>query len=149
MTAIPQDAIPTTCPHCGSTELIRTVPEKDPFNIMIVCNTCHMVVSGSAATLPAPGQPPVGVVHAIAEKALQLCLNSGKLQGIRYYYVTYNELPGVTPIDLMQAKNEVEALLQARGLTNAVKKPNRNGCVITLIILLLIIASIIYFFTNR
>ncbi|WP_212005784.1 hypothetical protein [Chitinophaga sp. HK235] len=144
MTLIP----PATCPNCGSTQLIRTVPEKDPFNVMVICHHCQRVISEDT---PAgkPGKDINTTVKAINERSIQLCLNSGKVHGIKHYYTEMNKLPGSPGTDLMQAKTAVEELLQARGLTNAVKKPNRNGCVITLIVILLIIASIVYFYSQR
>ncbi|MGN7821096.1 hypothetical protein ACTJJB_13275 [Chitinophaga sp. 22536] len=141
MTAIP----PTICPYCGSKELIRTVPEKDPFNVMVICHSCQRVITPEHGSTRGKTTT---AVRAIAEKAIQISLNSGKLHGIKYYYTEVNKLPD-TKTTLQQAKDTLESLLQTRGLTSAVKKPSRNGCVIALIIILLIIASIIYFYTHR
>ncbi|NSL91163.1 hypothetical protein [Chitinophaga solisilvae] len=141
-------SIPQTCPWCGSENLIRTIPEKDPFNIMVICNTCQRVAGSDAGDTDGIRPPVSGIPAAVTEKTIQLCLNSGKLQGIRYYYSEVSKLPG-KQTDILKAKEDVEALLYARGLTNAVKKPNRNGCVVALIVILLIIASIVYFFTRR
>ncbi|QJB39151.1 hypothetical protein HF324_15295 [Chitinophaga oryzae] len=141
MTSIP----PTICPYCGSKELIRTVPEKDPFNVMVICHNCQRVISPDTA---GRSGKTTSAVRAIAEKAIQISLSSGKLHGIKYYHTEINKLPD-TKNSLQQSKDTVEALLQARGLTSAVKKPSRNGCVIALIIILLIIASVIYFYSQR
>ncbi|PSL48163.1 hypothetical protein CLV51_1021026 [Chitinophaga niastensis] len=131
------------CPSCGSTDLIRTVPEKDPFNVMVICNKCQRVISGKDTT-SATRAPK----RDIEEKTIQLCLNMGLIYGIRYYLSEMHKLPG-NEISLSEAKQAVEAMVEARGLTSAIKKPNKNGCVIALILLLLIIASIIFFFTHR
>lgn len=141
MTSIP----PTICPNCGSKELIRTVPEKDPFNVMVICDNCQRVITPEQAG--PPGKSAIAI-RSITEKAIQISLSIGKLNGIKYYYSEINKLPD-TQITLQQAKDTMEGLLQARGLTSAVKKPSRNGCVIALIIILLIIASVIYFYTRR
>ncbi|NML40865.1 hypothetical protein HHL17_26955 [Chitinophaga sp. G-6-1-13] len=141
MTSIP----PTICPYCSSKELIRTVPEKDPFNVMVICHNCQRVITPEHDG--PPGRTTVAV-RSIAEKAIQISLSLGKLNGIKYYYSEINKLPD-TKTTLQQSKDTIEALLQARGLTSAVRKPSRNGCVIALIIILLIIASVIYFYTRR
>lgn len=145
MSAIP----PAACPYCGSNDTIRTVPEKDPFNIMVICNNCLRVVAGSDSEAIMGKRAPVAARKAIAEQAVQICLDNGKIHGIKYYYTAYNKLPGIERIELLQAKEDVEMLLQSRGLTNAIKKPNKNGCVIVIILLLLVIASVIYFFSHQ
>ena len=75
-------------------------------------------------------------------------MGQGKLPAVKYYLTEMNKLPG-TNLGLLQAKDAVESLIAARGLSSAVKKPNKNGCVIVLIVLVLIIASIVYFYTHR
>ncbi|CAL1517397.1 hypothetical protein [Chitinophaga sp. MM2321] len=145
MSAILQAA----CPYCGSTDTIRTIPEKDPFNIMVICNNCLRVVAGNESEAIRGKRAPVAARKAIAEQTVKLCLDNGKIHGVKYYYTEYNKLPGIEKIELLQAKEDVEMLLQSRGLTNAIKRPNKNGCVIVIIILLLITASVIYFFTHR
>lgn len=136
-----------TCPWCGSPDVIRTIPEKDPFHVMMVCQQCQRVISGSD-TDHSSIQRNKTAKRNIEEKVLQLCMNAGKIMGIKYYLGEMNKLPG-NKIGLQEAKEAVEALLNARGLSSAVKKPNRNGCVIALIVLVLIIASIVYFYTSR
>lgn len=141
MTSIP----PTICPYCGSKELIRTVPEKDPFNVMVICHNCQRVITDEQTRTSGKK---TATVSSIAEKAIQICLSSGKLHGIKYYYTEVNKLSD-TKTSLHHAKETVESLLQARGLSSAVKQPGRNGCVIALIIILLVVASIIYFYSRR
>lgn len=135
-----------TCPWCGSTDVIRTIPEKDPFHVMLVCQRCQRVTSEEDQIFSA--QRNKVAKRSIEEATMQLCMKSGKIMGIKYYLGEMNKLPG-NKIGLQEAKEAVEELLNARGLSNAVKKPNKNGCVIVLIIGVLIIASIVYFFTSR
>lgn len=135
----------TACPWCGSTEIIRTVPEKDPFNVMLVCQQCHRVIPEADNTSAQKGRM---VKRDIEEKAMQLCISKGKIHGVMYYFTETNKLPGVK-ISMQHAKDTVDSLLAARGLTSAVKKPNKNGCVIVLILLVLVVASVIYFYTHR
>ncbi|HEY9261295.1 hypothetical protein [Chitinophaga sp.] len=135
-----------TCPWCGSTDVIRTIPEKDPFHVLMVCQRCQKVTSD--ADYASSTQRNKIAKRNIEEAAMQLCMKAGKIMGIKYYLVEMNKLPG-NKIGLQEAKDAVEDLLNARGLSSAVKKPNKNGCVIVLIILVLIIASIVYFFTSR
>ncbi|MFY0255421.1 hypothetical protein ACDQ55_15865 [Chitinophaga sp. 30R24] len=75
-------------------------------------------------------------------------MNTGKLPAIKYYLTEINKLPGHS-IGPTEAQSTVEALIAARGVKRAVKKPGKNGGVIMLIILVLIIACIVYFFTHR
>ncbi|MBO9728250.1 MAG: hypothetical protein J7623_06385 [Chitinophaga sp.] len=135
----------TACPWCGSTEIIRTIPEKDPFNVMLVCQKCHRVISEPDDSHTRKTRT---VKHNIEENTMQLCLSKGKIHGVMYYFTEMNKQPGVK-ISMHQAKDTVDSLLATRGLTNAVKKPNKNGCVIVLIVLVLIVASVIYFYTHR
>lgn len=133
------------CPWCGSTDIIRTIPEKDPFNVLVICQSCQKVVIDE--TSPEKRKNSI-TKRAIEEKAIQLSLHSGKLHAIKYYLTEMNKLPG-SNIGLLEAKEAVEALIGARGVASAVKQPSRNGCVIALIILVLIIASVVYFYTHR
>jgi hypothetical protein len=112
---------------------------------MVICNNCQRVITPDDAG--ASGKT-AAAIRTIAEKTIQICLSSGKLHGIKYYYTEVNKLPD-TKTTLQQAQETVDSLLQARGLTSAVRKPSRNGCVIALIIILLIIASIIYFYSRQ
>jgi predicted RNA-binding Zn-ribbon protein involved in translation (DUF1610 family) len=132
------------CPWCGSPDVIRTIPEKDPFNVIMVCQRCQRVISDTDHNA---SQKSRMAKRNIEEKAMQLCMSAGKLIGIKYYLTEMNKLPG-TKIGLKEAKESVENLLGARGLSSAVKKPSRNGCVILLIVIVLIIASVIYFYTH-
>lgn len=133
------------CPWCGSADIIRTIPEKDPFNVILVCQQCQRVVSGTDQPVT---QKSRSVKRAIEEKTIQLAMGLGKLPAVKYYLTEMNKQPGAN-IGLQQAKESVESLIAARGLGSAVKKPNKNGCVIALIVLVLIIASIVYFYTHR
>ncbi|HWV65158.1 hypothetical protein [Chitinophaga sp.] len=133
------------CPWCGSTDIIRTIPEKDPFNVLVICQSCQKVVIDE--TSPEKRKNSI-TKRTIEEKAIQLSLHSGKLHAIKYYLTEMNRLPD-TNIGLLEAKEAVEALIGARGVASAVKQPSRNGCVIALIILVLIIASVVYFYTHR
>lgn len=135
-----------TCPWCGSTDVIRTIPEKDPFHVMLVCQRCQRVSTEADHT--SSTQRNKVARRSIEEATMQLCMKAGKIMGIKYYLGEMNKLPG-NKIGLQEAKEAVEDLLNARGLSNAVKKPNKNGCVIVLIVLVLIIASIVYFYTRR
>ena len=133
------------CPWCGSTDIIRTIPEKDPFNVLIICQSCQKVVIDETSPEKRKNS---ATKRTIEEKAIQLSLHSGKLHAIKYYLTEMNKLPD-TNIGLLEAKEAVEALIGARGVASAVKQPSRNGCVIALIILVLIIASVVYFYTHR
>ena len=133
------------CPWCGSADLIRTIPEKDPFQVMVVCQHCQKVITDQAPTAKLKNAT---AKRTIEEKTVQLSMHAGKIIAIKHYLTEMNKLPG-NSIGLREAKDAVEALLYARGLTNAVKQPSRNGCVIVLIILVLVIASIVYFYTHR
>ncbi|MBS0027361.1 hypothetical protein ACTJJ0_12555 [Chitinophaga sp. 22321] len=133
------------CPWCGSPHIIRTIPEKDPFNVMLVCQQCQRVISGNDHPST---QKSRSATRAIEEKTIQLAMGAGKLPAVRYYLTEMNKQPGAN-LGLLEAKEAVESLIAARGLSSAVKKPNKNGCVIVLIILVLIIASIVYFYTHR
>ncbi|MEZ2440567.1 RNA polymerase subunit RPABC4/transcription elongation factor Spt4 [Chitinophaga sp. W3I9] len=133
------------CPWCGSTDLIRTIPEKDPFHVLFICQSCQKVVNDQ--TTP-ENRKNIISKRTIEEKAIQLSLHSGKLHAVKYYLTEMNKLPG-TNIGLLEAKEAVEALIGARGVASAVKQPSRNGCVIALIVLVLIIASVVYFYTHR
>lgn len=134
------------CPWCGSADVIRTIPEKDPFHVMVVCSKCQRVISGPDS--PAVHNKTTSARRAIDEKTIQLCINAGKLAAIKYYLTEINKLPGHN-IGLKEGKEAVESLIDARGVSSAVKQPGKNGCVIALIILVLIVASIIYFFNHR
>ncbi|MCW3464372.1 hypothetical protein [Chitinophaga nivalis] len=133
------------CPWCGSTDLVRTIPEKAPFDTIVICNQCQRALTGHET--PTTTRTSL-LKRKIEDTTTQLCLNQGLVVGIKYYLTEYNKIPG-NNLSLLQAKQAVEALLEARGLTRAVKKPNKNGCVIVLILILLAIASIIYFYSNR
>ncbi|MFB6453770.1 hypothetical protein ACE38W_00750 [Chitinophaga sp. Hz27] len=136
-----KDLASTACPYCGSNDVIRAIPEQNSSDAAIlVCNHCQRVVM--------PGHSSNASRKAIAEQTIDLCLSHGIIHGIKYYLTENNKLPG-RQIDLLQAKQDVESLLAARGLSHAVKKPNKNGCVVTLIVLVLVVASIIYFFTTH
>mgnify|MGYP001549994644 CR=1 FL=1 len=133
------------CPWCGSADIIRTIPEKDPFQVMAVCSKCQRVISGDGSQ---SAHKTTSARRAIEEKTIQLCINAGKLPAIKYYLTEMNKLPGHN-IGLKEGKDAVENLIGARGVSSAVKQPSKNGCVIALIILVLIVASIIYFFNHR
>ncbi|WP_143307391.1 hypothetical protein [Chitinophaga vietnamensis] len=133
------------CPYCGSTDIIRVVPEKKPFDVLLLCNQCQRVVSAAA---DAPLPPNARNKKAIADQVVELALSNGLIHSIKYYMTEMNKLGG-EEVELFQAKKDVEDIIASRGLTNAVKKPNKNGCVIVLIVILLVIASLVYFLTHR
>ncbi|SEW53509.1 hypothetical protein [Chitinophaga arvensicola] len=133
------------CPWCGSTDVIRTIPEKDPFHVMVVCQHCQKVINDPA---PLGKQKNASTQRAIEEKTVQLAMHGGKIVAIKYYLTEMNKLPG-NNIGLREAKDAVENLIFSRGLTSAIKQPSKNGCVIVLIVLVLVIASIVYFYTHR
>ncbi|NLR59559.1 hypothetical protein HGH93_15710 [Chitinophaga polysaccharea] len=135
------------CPWCGSDQIIRTIPEKDPVNVIIVCKQCQRIVSGTDSNSVARKTNPAR--QSVEEKVIQLCMNAGKLPAIKYYLTEMNKTPGIPPIGLREAKETVEAILYTRGLSSMVKKPNKNGGVIALIVLVLIVACLVYFFTHR
>ncbi|WP_291911068.1 hypothetical protein [Chitinophaga sp. CB10] len=132
------------CPFCGSHELVRAIPEKNPNDVIVVCDHCQKVV-------PAYPSSPHSLAQqkkSINDQVVDLCLSHGIIHGIKYYLMEMNKLGG-PKISLSQAKQDVDNLLATRGLTHAVKKPSKNGCVIVLIVLLLIAASIVYFLSRR
>lgn len=139
----PQAMSPGHCPFCGSADIIRTVPEKDPFHVMFVCTGCQRVITADAGSAAGTATR----LRNINDKTVEICLSNGILHGIRFYLTEKNKLPG-HQLTLQQAKQEVEALIASRGLTNAIKKPNRNGCVVLVIVLLIAVAIVIYFFTR-
>ncbi|SHL16571.1 hypothetical protein SAMN05444266_102277 [Chitinophaga jiangningensis] len=131
------------CPYCGSHDLIRAIPETNPAAVIIVCNHCQKVVPNS----PSPFHTQAQQKKAINDQVVDLCLSHGRIHGIQYYLTEMKKL-GSDKISLAHAKQEVDNLLATRGLTHAIKKPNKNGCVIVLIALLLIAASLVYFFSR-
>ncbi|NIG54660.1 hypothetical protein [Chitinophaga sp. Cy-1792] len=135
-----KDLASTACPYCGSNDIIRAIPEQNSSDAILVCRHCQRVV--------VPGHSSNASRKAITEQAINLCLSHGLIHGIQYYLTENNKIPG-QKMELRQAKNDLEGLLASRGLTNAIKKPSKNGCVITLIVLALILASVIYFFTRH
>ncbi len=134
----------SACPFCGSNDVIRTVPEQKSSDVIVVCNHCHRAVL--------PGSPSsrtqIQAKKAITDQVIDLCLNHGLIHGVRFYYTEMNKLGG-PQMTLLHAKQDVDTLLASRGLTHAIKKPNRNGCVILLIVILLIAASVVYFFLSH
>ncbi|MBV8252429.1 MAG: hypothetical protein JO154_07460 [Chitinophaga sp.] len=134
----------STCPYCGSHDVIRTVPEQNASDVIIVCIHCHRAVLPGS---PSP-RTQVQAKKAITDQVVDLCLNHGLIHGVRFYYTEMNKLGG-PEVNLLQAKQDVDTLLASRGLTHAIKKPSKNGCVVVLIVLLLIVASVVYFFLSH
>lgn len=83
---------------------------------------------------------------AIEEKTIEICLRKGLLHGIKYYWDQKHQQTGIR-YSLRLAKANVEALLAARGLIGAVRKPRTQVWVIIAIILLSI-AIAIYLYTR-
>ncbi|MBV7529442.1 hypothetical protein [Chitinophaga sp. sic0106] len=132
------------CPYCGSHDLVRAIPEKNPADVIVVCDHCQKVIPAYPSTPHSLAQQKKN----IHEQVVDLCLSHGLIHGIKYYLIEMNKLSS-TKVSLSQAKQEVDSLLASRGLTHAIKKPNKNGCVIVLIVILLIAASLVYFFSQR
>jgi uncharacterized membrane protein (UPF0136 family) len=84
---------------------------------------------------------------AIEEKTIEICLRKGLLHGIKYYWDQKHQQTGIR-YSLRLAKANVEALLAARGLIGAVRKPRTQVWVIIGIILLSI-AVAIYLYTRN
>lgn len=132
-----------SCPWCGSTAY--STPGTNVIATSTICPKCNRDLG--SLTGPIAGKI-ASTRKSIEEKAIQLCINSGKINAIKYYRTEMNKLPGVT-VSLKEAKETVEFMVRSRNLGTMVRPPGRNGYVIGLFLLALIIASIIYFFTHR
>lgn len=127
------------CPYCGATNLISVVTQQTPATEMFVCSTCHKA-------FPLPAQSPVTSNKIIEEKTIELCLKAGLLHGIKFYLSEKSKQSPDSTYSLKKAKEEVEDLLASRGLTGAVKKPGRNGCLLVIILLSMAVAAAFYLF---
>jgi hypothetical protein len=129
------------CPWCGNITSSNT-------NLVINSTTCPQC-QRDVSILHSPAASRVLAARRdIEENTIQLCINSGKINAIKYYRTEMNKLPG-TNVSLYEAKETVEGMLRSRRLSSLVRPPGRNGYVIAVFLVALIIASIIYFFTHR
>lgn len=125
---------PVYCPYCGISTPAHAVAADFPDKAMYVCKTCNKV-------LPAANK-------AVEEKAVQLCLNRGLPRGVKYYWEQKNQETGAHKYSLRLAREQVEKLLAARGLRDAVKKRGNNGWLIAIILLSIAVAIFFYFRTH-
>ncbi|RFS20520.1 hypothetical protein DVR12_18310 [Chitinophaga silvatica] len=130
------------CPWCGN----ANAPERT--NLTSQPNVCPQCLR-DLSNLNGPAANKIASTRRkIEENSIQLCISRGKINAIKYYRTEMNKLPGIS-VSLLEAKETIESMLNARRLHDLVKPPGRNGYVIALFLLALIIASIIYFFTHR
>ncbi len=73
---------------------------------------------------------------SLEEKTAQVCLQQGFIAGIKYYREEKTKEQG-SSYSLKAAKEEVEVLLDARGLRNSISK-SKNGAVIIIVLMVLI-----------
>ncbi len=84
----------------------------------------------------------------IEEKTIEICLHQGLLKGIKYYWDEKHRQTGIR-YSIRLARANVEALLAARGLKHAVKKPKTQGLIMIFIILLSIAVAIYFYFRTH
>jgi hypothetical protein len=122
------------CPFCGINTPVHAAPADTPNHAMYICKSCNRSV---------PAANP-----AVEEKAVELCLNRGLPRGVKYYWEQKNQETGAHKYSLRLARENVEKLLAARGLMNAVKKRGNNGWLIGIILLSIVVAIFFYFSTH-
>lgn len=129
---------PMYCPHCGSTDITIHSSPDDKQLTACTCNACRQSFNIQSASFSS---------REINERTIDICLKSGYIHGIKYYIDAKSRELG-TAYSLAKAKKEVDELLSEKGLTQQVKKPRNNGCLLV-IILASIALAIYYFFIKK